>query len=96
MLDEGIVLLGSTFCQWLEPVSVVGYAILVSPLLDAFGYGVGDVTVETCSVVDDIYQFLMSYLFLAKNCCMSARHSSSSTPDVTIVLGCSAWGAYLV
>lgn len=54
MLNEGIVLLGSTFCQWLEPVSVVGYAILVSPLLDAFGYGVGDVTVETCSVVDDL------------------------------------------
>ena len=40
MLDEGIVLLGSTFCQWLEPVGVVGNAILVSPLLDAFGYGV--------------------------------------------------------
>ena len=59
MLDEGIVLLGSTFCQWLEPVGVVGYAILVSPLLDAFGYGVGDVTVETSSVVDDIYQFLI-------------------------------------
>ena len=33
MLDEGIVLLGSTFCQWLEPVGVVGYAILVSPCL---------------------------------------------------------------
>ena len=59
MLDEGIVLLGSTFCQWLEPVGVVGYAILVSPLLDAFGYGVGDVAVETCSVVDDVYQFLI-------------------------------------
>ena len=59
MLDEGIVLLGSTFCQWLEPVGVVGYAILVSPLLDAFGYGVGDVTVETCSVVNDVYQFLI-------------------------------------
>lgn len=68
MLDEGIVLLGSTFCQWLEPVSVVGYAILVSPLLDAFGYGVGDVTVETSSVVDDIHQFLIDicrrYLYI--------------------------------
>ena len=59
MLDEGIVLLGSTFCQWLEPVSIMCYAFLVSPLLDAFGYGVGDVTVETCSVVNDIYQFLI-------------------------------------
>ena len=59
MLDEGIVLLCSTFCQWLEPVGVVCYAILVSPLLDAFGYGVGDVTVETSSVVDDIYQFFI-------------------------------------
>ena len=38
---------------------VVGYAILVSPLLDAFGYGVGDVTVETNSVVDNIYQILI-------------------------------------
>lgn len=43
-----------------------------------------------------VYSLILSYLFLAKNCCMSARHSSSSTPDVTIVLGCSAWGAYLV
>ena len=32
MLDEGIVLLGSTFCQWLEPVGVVGYAIVPKEL----------------------------------------------------------------
>ena len=59
MLDEGIVLLCSPFCQWLEPLGVGCYAILVSLLLEALGYGVGDVTVDACSVVDDIYQFLI-------------------------------------
>ena len=60
MLDEGIVLLGSTFCQWLEPVCVMGYAILVGPLLDALGHGVGDVAVESCAIVDYVYQFLIN------------------------------------
>ena len=52
---------------------VVGYAILVSPLLDAFGYGVGDVTVETCSVVDDVYQFLIDARRSASRCCTRSR-----------------------
>jgi len=60
MLDEGIVLLGSTLSQWLEPVSVVCYPVLVSPLLDAFGYGVGNVSVETCAIVDDVNEFLVN------------------------------------
>ena len=55
-----------------------------------------ELSYEVQGRVEFIFRSLGTYLFLAKNCCMSARHSSSSTPDVTIVLGCSAWGAYLV
>ncbi len=35
------------------------------------------------------------YLFLPKKSCMSNLHSSSNTPDVTVVLGCRALGANL-
>lgn len=35
------------------------------------------------------------YLFLPKKSCMSILHSSSNTPDVTVVLGCRALGANL-
>lgn len=35
------------------------------------------------------------YLFLPKKSCMSILHSSSNTPDVTVVLGCKALGANL-
>ena len=52
---------------WVEPVGVVCNAILVSPLLDAFSYGVGDVTVETCSVVEKQFKNGISIFFKANN-----------------------------
>ena len=36
-----------------------------------------------------------NYLFAWKNACMRDLHSSSNTPDVTVVFGWSALGAYL-
>ena len=59
MLDEGIVLLGCSLGEWLEPVCVVCHAILVSPLLDALCYCVSDRTVESSAVVDNINEFLI-------------------------------------
>ncbi|SES77009.1 hypothetical protein SAMN04487825_103164 [Prevotella sp. kh1p2] len=37
--------------------------------------------------------YRMSYRLALKKFCMSARHSSSNTPDVTAALGCRASGA---
>ena len=54
VFDECIVLLGRALGQRLEPVGVVGHALLVGPLLHAFGHGVGDGAVEPRTVVDDI------------------------------------------
>ena len=41
---------------------------------------------------------LSGYLprFLAKNDCISSRHSASNTPDETVHFGCNALGAYTV
>ena len=47
MLDKRIVLLGSALGEWLEPVRVVGDAILGSPLFHASGYGIGYLSVES-------------------------------------------------
>ena len=52
VLHEGVMLLGCTLGKRLEPVCVVCHAVLVSPLLDAFGDSVSNRAVETCSVVD--------------------------------------------
>ena len=46
MFYEGVMLLGSALRQRLEPVRVVGYAVLFGPLLHARGHGVGYRTVE--------------------------------------------------
>ena len=54
MFDEGVVLLGGTLGEGLEPVGVVGDAHLLGPLLHPFGDGVGDGAVETGTVVDDV------------------------------------------
>ena len=42
MLHEGIMLLGSTFCQWLEPVSIMCYPVFLSPELHAGSHGISD------------------------------------------------------
>ena len=54
VFDEGVVLLGGTLGEGLEPVGVVGDAHLLGPLLHPFGDGVGDGAVETGTVVDDV------------------------------------------
>ncbi len=59
VLDEGVMLLGGALREGLEPVGVVGDAVLVSPLLHALGYGIGDGAVEWGTVVDDIDEFLV-------------------------------------
>ena len=59
MLDEGVVLLGSTLGEGLEPVGVVGGAHLLGPVLHAVGHGIGDAAVEACPVVDDIDEFVI-------------------------------------
>ena len=59
MLDECVVLLGSTFGERLEPVRVVCHSVLVGPLLHAFCHGVGYRTVEPAAVVDDVDEFLI-------------------------------------
>ena len=59
MLDKRVVLLGSTFGQGLEPVSIVSYAILGSPLLDTSSYSVGNSTIQTCAIVHHVNHFLV-------------------------------------
>ena len=59
MLYEGVVLFCSSLGEWLEPVGVVCNAILVSPLLDAFGNSVSDRAVESSTVVDNVNEFLI-------------------------------------
>ena len=61
------------------------------------GHAVGGVSgciseLEENAPIDNILQ---NYLFPSKKLCMSSLHSSSNIPDVTDVLGWSAWGAYL-
>ena len=54
MFNERIMFLGSTFCQWLEPVSIVSDSHFDGPTLHAVRYFVGDATVEGSSIVDNI------------------------------------------
>ena len=54
MLDERVVLLSGTLGQGLEPVRIVGDAILNGPLLHAGSYSVGYGSVETGTIVDDV------------------------------------------
>ena len=56
------MLLGCTLGEGLEPVSIVGYAILNSPLLDTSGNSIGYRTVETCSIVDYVNELLINIL----------------------------------
>ena len=59
MLHEGIVLLGSTFCQWLEPVSIMRYPVFLSPELHAGSHGISDGTVQTSTIIYYIDEFLV-------------------------------------
>ena len=56
MFDKGIVLFGRSLGQGLEPVSVVGHAVLLGPLLHARSHSVGYGAVELGAVVHHIYQ----------------------------------------
>ena len=59
MLHEGVVLLGSAFGEGLEPVGVVGDAMLHGPLLHTLCHCIGNGAVESGPVVDDIDEFLI-------------------------------------
>ena len=59
VLDESVVFLGSAFGEGLEPVGIVGHAVFLCPLSDAFGHRIGDGAVEAHTVVDDVDQFLI-------------------------------------
>ena len=61
MLDKSIMLLSGTLCQRLEPVRIVCDTILVSPLLHACCYCVGNAAVELCTVVDDIDELVIHF-----------------------------------
>ena len=54
MLDEGIMLLGRTFCQWLEPMGVVGCPHILGPFLHTLSHRISDAAIETGTIVDDI------------------------------------------
>ena len=59
MLNESIMLFSSTLGKRLEPVSIVCYTILICPLLDTLSHSVGDRTVESGAIVDNVYKFLV-------------------------------------
>jgi len=59
MLHKGIVFFCRALCQGLKPVCVMCHPVFVGPLFHAFGHCIGDGTVQTCSVVDDIHQLLI-------------------------------------
>ena len=56
---EAVVLLGGDAGQWLEPVGVVGGAVLDGPLLHAVSHDVGDVDVEWLVVLGGLLQLLV-------------------------------------
>ena len=62
MLHEGVVLLGSTLGQRLEPVCVVGHAHLHSPLLHACCHGVGYRAVQSCTIVHHVNHGVVDFL----------------------------------
>ena len=60
MFYESIMLLSSTFREWLEPMCIVRNAVFVSPLLHPLRHLVGDGAVETCTIVNYVDEFLVS------------------------------------
>ena len=63
MLDKRVVLLGSTFCQRLEPVCIMGHTVLRGPLLHAFCHDIGHLTVQARAVVHHINHRLVDILW---------------------------------
>ena len=59
MFDKGIMLLGRSLCQRLEPVGIMCHAVLIGPLLHTLCHGIGDAPVERSSIVDHIDKFLI-------------------------------------
>ena len=59
MFDKGIMLFGSAFSKRLEPVSVVCNTVLIGPLLDALSNSIGNRTVKSSTIVDNVDEFLI-------------------------------------
>ena len=57
VLHEGVVLLGCTLCQGLEPVCIMGGPHLLSPFLHAFCHGICDRAVETGAILHHVDHF---------------------------------------
>ena len=62
VLDEGVVLLGRSFRQRLEPVCIVCHSILGSPLLHALSHNIGNLTIKARPIVHHIYHCLIDVL----------------------------------
>ena len=62
MLDKGVVFFSSTFRQRLEPVGVMGNAILHGPLFHTSSYSIGHIALQTGSIINDINHFLINLL----------------------------------
>ena len=62
VLDKGVVLFSSTFRQRLEPVGVMGNAILHGPLFHTSSYSIGHIALQTGSIINDINHFLINLL----------------------------------
>ena len=61
-VDEGVVLFRGAAGEGLEPVGVVGAAVLDRPLLHSMGDGVGDFLVEGRAVLDGLVEALVDGL----------------------------------
>ena len=60
MLNESVVLFGSTLVQRLEPVSVVCNSILFCPLSHATCYCVSNRTVKTNTIIHNVDEFCIN------------------------------------
>ena len=56
VVDQGVVFLGSTLGQGLEPVGDVGHAVLHRPFFHAAGHAVGGLAVKGVSALDAVKQ----------------------------------------
>ena len=59
MFYKGIVLLGCSLRQGLEPVGVVGGAHLLGPFLHTSSHGISDAAIQTGTVVNDIDELVI-------------------------------------
>ena len=56
------MLLGRALGQRLEPVGIVGHAVLLGPLHHTCCHGIGDITLQARAVVDDVDHLLVDIL----------------------------------